>query len=38
MANIFRKNTPNLIKRYIHITNKFNDSDTRNKTFLNSNY
>ena len=37
-ANIFRKNTPNLIKRYIHITNKFNDSDTRNKTFLNSNY
>ena len=38
MANIFRKNTPNLIKRYIHRTNKFNDSDTRNKTFLNSNY
>ena len=38
MANLFRKNTPNLIKRYIHITNKFNDSDTRNKTFLNSNY
>jgi hypothetical protein len=36
LINSFTKGTPNLLKRYIHVSNNINKNDIKNNTFLSS--
>ena len=36
LVNSFTKGTPNLLKRYIHVSNNINKNDIKNNTFLSS--